>query len=61
MECPHCGYKHGYDIDGNIKGKEGDFYTLTNNIVASRDGGYYPDETVTVCACPKCKKVFIDD
>lgn len=64
MKCPHCEYEHGWSAEqlDVIEGKEGHFFQMSNNIVATRPGqcGHY-QKTCTVYACPSCRKVFIGD
>lgn len=64
MKCPYCGYEHGYSMDSfeTVKGKEGDFYTISNSIHMERTQAYnsWEVEKSSVYACPSCKKLFID-
>lgn len=56
MECPNCGYRHGWEkslhenMNDLIEGEFGDFayyYTFINGKM--------------LYACPKCRIVFIDE
>ena len=68
MKCPHCNYTHGsewVEEDGesnlkNIKGKEGDFYSMTNSIKMEKHKGWNPDRC-SIYGCPKCKILFMGD
>ena len=59
MECPHCGYKHGWDGDlcDTVKGYSGDFYRVSNVIRMERDSD---DSTRDLIGCPDCNKIFME-
>lgn len=59
MKCPHCGYKNGWDSEttNEIKGKEGSFYGLTNEIKMERED---EQERIFLVGCPNCSKVFMN-
>lgn len=58
MKCPHCNYEHGWsgELGETVNGSEGGFYHLGVEMKRRGDGG---DDTVTLYACPSCKKTFI--
>jgi len=63
MECPYCGYHHGWDGKSNkdIEGINGGFFTLSNDVEMERNEGWkYKNETKNVMGCPKCFKLFMD-
>jgi hypothetical protein len=72
MECPYCGYHHGWDGKSNkdIEGREGEFFELTchpdhHNIKMGRivgGVGYWNrhQQTKNIMGCPKCFKLFMD-
>ena len=60
MKCPFCAYKNEY----NEKGKWGEFYEMTNDIVMSRSRsevsyGEPNTEQRRIWGCPKCAKIFM--
>jgi hypothetical protein len=63
MKCPHCGYEHRWSGEElkTIEGEFGDFYESSITLVRSSYAytGYYK-EGVLLCACPSCKKTFVD-
>ncbi|MCP3683224.1 MAG: hypothetical protein GY861_11090 [bacterium] len=63
MECPYCGYKHGYFwVESDyleIRGKKGDFYNLSNEVVAIRHMPWDSPHTKPVNGCPSCGRLFI--
>lgn len=64
MECPHCGYKDGWDGDSMevVKGEDGDFFRATNQIEMQRPvARVWRTETRTLLGCPACNKVFMGD
>ena len=64
MECPHCGYKDGWDGDSMevVKGEDGDFFRATNQIEMQRHvARVWRTETRTLLGCPACNKVFMGD
>jgi hypothetical protein len=62
MECPHCNYFTGYNFETHktIDGKNGDFYTLSNDIALERSCGFMETESKDLYACPDCGKLFIE-
>lgn len=64
MKCPHCDYLHGWDGESlkDIKGSEGEFFELSNDIKMERNVGRLKvgEETRMVMGCPKCSKLFMD-
>lgn len=50
------------DLNGDVKGEEGDFYILSNSIHMTRSNEYndWEMERTPVYACPNCKKLFIE-
>jgi hypothetical protein len=64
MDCPHCGYKDGWDGDlmEVVRGEHGDFFRATNQIEMQRqDARFWRTETRTLLGCPACTKVFMGD
>ncbi len=65
MKCPYCDYEHGWSGDKmeSVKGAEGDFFNLSNQVQMRRDNEYrgYGDETRSVFGCPSCNKIFMGD
>jgi hypothetical protein len=66
MKCPHCGYEHGWSNDSlnTVKGKEGDFFRLSNDVKMVRDSIHYArsgTETRYIIGCPVCNKLFLED
>lgn len=64
MKCPYCNYQDGWDDDKMevVKGEEGSFYHLSNNIQMIRpNANWGPDEKMTLIGCPACNKVFMED
>jgi len=61
MKCPFCNYNYGYNrkTRKDEYPEEGDFYTLP---IQMERGKYdrYKFERKDLCACPKCKHLFID-
>ena len=62
MKCPHCEYEHGWSPEklDVIEGDSGDFFTLSNGVVATRPVYLDPAETTPVHFCPSCGKAFIE-
>lgn len=62
MKCPHCEYEHGWsgeEMDVS-KGKEGEFFQLSNSIQMERSGSYGGTDKRYVYGCPACNKLFMD-
>ena len=57
MKCPMCGYEH--EMNGEVTGVHGDFFTLPKRASRWRYGVTYLKETAEVCGCPACKAVFV--
>lgn len=65
MKCPHCDYVVGsYWNEDELEyitardAERGAFYQLPVDV--SRKGLYSNSEVVSLYACPRCKKTFID-
>ena len=54
MECPHCGYQHGWDGKtlSNLEGEKGRFFELP--IDMKRSMAFSSDEQKQLYACPSC-------
>lgn len=61
MECPHCKYTHGYTLDENVTGTEGDFYHSPVKLERPGDNYHGIDDTARLYGCPACFKTFIQD
>ncbi len=65
MKCPNCGYQHGWVADAlsSVDGKFGEFFRLSNDVNAVRDGyrhGSFHEERRSVFGCPKCSIMFME-
>lgn len=61
MECPHCKYETGFNINKNTyeEAKSGEFFKLGNNIKMEKED--FSKITRSIFGCPKCKKLFMSN
>lgn len=61
MICPHCEYEHGWNSEDleHIVGDLGAFYTLSNEIKATRKTTWGGDDR-EIYFCPDCGTSFIE-
>jgi uncharacterized C2H2 Zn-finger protein len=64
MKCPHCDYEDGWVPDklDIVKGKDGEFFELSNEMTMQRDSkSYYGyvNDTRRLIGCPSCNKLFM--
>jgi hypothetical protein len=60
ITCPHCNYKHGWDIEAqdDAPAEKGEFFALP--VKVERESKYYSDDRKTVYGCPDCLKLFLE-
>jgi len=70
MKCPHCDYKDGWNWEGDnvddyveTKGDAGPFWELAVKMERNVGHDWHNDGSrkAELCACPKCKKTFIEE
>ena len=63
MKCPHCLYENGWNSDSSkdIKGEEGGFWEAIHSMTREDSAYRFKEQQASVCGCPKCNKVFINE
>jgi hypothetical protein len=64
MICPNCHYVNGEGwLDdgkwGEVKGKRGIFYKISNDVVMKRHETYVSNDVYKIYGCPNCKNIFM--